>query len=68
MRIEPSESSWLTKAQGLAPRVLEHFPMTRKTRLKASDRRESGTLFDWDKAIETHPDEDAPDRAEKGHR
>jgi hypothetical protein len=83
MRIETSQSSWLTRKREarLDPqkrearlqthafaRVLEHFPMTRKTRLKASHLRETGTLFDWNKAIETHPAEDAANHAEKGHR
>jgi hypothetical protein len=42
--------------------------MTRKTRLEASHLRENGTFFDWNKAIETHPAEDAANHAEKGHR
>jgi hypothetical protein len=42
--------------------------MTRKTRLAASHLRETGTFFDWNKAIETHPAQDAPNLAEKGHR
>jgi hypothetical protein len=44
---------------GAFARVLEHFPMTRKTRLGASHVRQNGTLFEPDKAIETHPADDA---------
>jgi hypothetical protein len=83
MRIETSKSSWLTRKREVRldpqkrearlqthafARVLEHFPMTRKTRLEASHLRENGTFFDWNKAIETHPAEDAANHAEKGHR
>jgi hypothetical protein len=49
-------------------RVLEHFPMTGKTRAGASHPRESGTFLEPDKAIETHPADDARKRAKKGHR
>jgi hypothetical protein len=48
--------------------VLEHFPMTRKTRPGASHPRENGTLFEPDKAIETHPADDTARHVKKGHR
>jgi hypothetical protein len=40
-------------------RVLEHFPVTGKTRAGSSHLRENGTFLEPDKAIETHPADDA---------
>jgi hypothetical protein len=58
----------MVNESGAFARVLEHFPMTRKTRLSASHPRGNGTLFEPDKAIETDPADDAARHAKKGHR
>jgi hypothetical protein len=49
----------MVNESGAFARVLEHFPVTRKTRPGASHVRQNGTLFEPDKAIETDRGDDA---------
>jgi uncharacterized membrane protein YcfT len=46
--------------------VLEHFPVTRKTRPEPSQKRETGTFLERNKAIETLGLEDAANPRRKG--